>query len=1770
MGRRRNRHQSSGFGAGSGRRVKLDLWSQEDVRREDTSAAASAASARNEEVVDGVSWAVDAGDPPEVGVQPRSSHEIDGCRSSEQAVLANPLALLGQYSDDGESEEEEEDGYGKAPLAGAVPVSTAMEDVRPLSATSAGEQYERSPEKDAATNQVDDKVLKFLAELESSGLLKDDDDDDRVGWRAEEHTKSGSMQGEGKENGKACVLQTHVPLDARGAEQHGGASLRSNEAEGIPMNTECGRGGDGLGDGGSPAGAAWGEEDVADGDELESGWRAALDKATGLYYYWNTETGETTWERPSKKKKRKKKKKKRAAEMESVREEAIKEETIREEAMREEAMREETIREETITEENTGQVTMREVVKEESRMGESIRDAGEAVARDTDAQAIEEEEGEDASKMSEEAEGVMSGADAVESKGDQTADAGVEKVDAEDDGLGVLQGNGKEEVVSAGTPENTSENKPRNAEMVEATHYEEGKTDVDIAANVSTPGDVDAVVAEEEEVMEMLETVENEVDRGAKVGAEVEMDTELAEEAMEEAVGEAGGREEIEPLHEEMKPTDQDGIVAEQEGHAEQAREKDVADTGMGAIVESDGNTESEQIETNWGDDVAGKWPLLAAWGSLLLERLQKLAGSALEKLPLCVRLALEAEVRMGDCDVFAKSDAGVEFGRMFQAHHERRLQELERALVEEEAKAAREQELRAQEDIERKREARADEHEERKEKPKRNERHPMVLTEQRNAIASNAVEEREAGVDQLGGDEEARVDLAVPDDERRADQDHTDAEAKAEQGDIERKEREERFCQEREIRQARSPKESEDGAVRAASKQERVESVADELHPQEVRAVEEPEDKQAGMGAHRDGRDTVPLGAQEREEESQHKAHQDLRDTIPFEVKEPGGKSQHKACESPEDGRGLACLKEVSSREAEAVQEHRRDDREEGEISSSSDEGAAEQVPREQLEVDDNMDVTGDEEHSAAHAIGWAGLAASEGDRWKSERGCTVSGAGVDAGVQFPLGWQTFEHPEPPRSPHPLCIPPPPPSEDNWVPPPPPEHDFDATPEVPPFPPPVPMEDDDSGLDVIPEPPPDPPADSPLGSPVPAPPESPEHMMISAPPADAVAPMLPPVEIAPCTPLFPIVNPVVDHLLPSVHVPTAQLIPGAPAVLQQMLPHSPMVGHLMTSSELAAHHLVPGSIIVPDHLNAVAAVGSALTDDLSLMPEQGVSGSALTGEHASAGLLVMPEHLVGGCTLTAEHPLPGAPTTFRHLSPAPGLTLNSEQLLAGATAHELFESYPTPVLMQVLPETLPTVDGPMPALHVPSRSQADVASLSTLMPEHAHIPTIAVDPLGLPTAVEYHHGIPSPVTVPEEATGTPPASAGSSEVPVGPDNLVSIAVPVDTQAVLGQISTPEPLVTYGVLPSEHGQAPDQTYTTEATIGGAELLDHTSSASDHLFPVSTVEQEGPGLSTVPDNGVGGVADDAPSNLGLAHEPADAVPASLADNGFVGQVPEYSEYVTDWSRPEHEEQRHSDSLQQLEVTLASTPPATREDNVDNVSAAVGATEAKVKDFVFCAPATGRSALRVTTSTSVGVQTAPAVASSGLTVSVGKPKKSDKVKSKKRSHATILGSGASYANKKVSSLLSKWQAAKEEMMQREDEVSDEERALYDPDALERKREKEIEEWRRQQLASGEALENSNFQPLGGVLDWRERVKRARKAAEEEAEPAQNVPTEDNSTEEDGTQAIEETKQQPDLTALSQGLPEGWEAYWDGASQEVYYGNIVTRETSWERPC
>ncbi|KAJ4977462.1 hypothetical protein NE237_002568 [Protea cynaroides] len=174
-----------------------------------------------------------------------------------------------------------------------------------------------------------------------------------------------------------------------------------------------------------------------------------------------------------------------------------------------------------------------------------------------------------------------------------------------------------------------------------------------------------------------------------------------------------------------------------------------------------------------------------------------------------------------------------------------------------------------------------------------------------------------------------------------------------------------------------------------------------------------------------------------------------------------------------------------------------------------------------------------------------------------------------------------------------------------------------------------------------------------------------------------------------------------------------------------------------------------------------------------------------------------------------------------------------------------------------------------------------------------------------------------------------------------------------------------------------------------------------------------------------------------------------------------------------------------------------------------------------------------------------------ATSGIAASAAQSSTVSKVQSKvmRGKKRTVAVAPTLRSNKKVSSLVDKWKAVKEELYEDEE---DEPETAYE--LLEKKRRKEIEVWHAQQIASGEAKDNANFQPLGG--DWRERVRRKRARSTNEAvEAAPEVPVNE--------------KQRPDLIDLSRDLPSGWQAYWDESSKEIYYGNAVTSETTWTRP-
>lgn len=238
----------------------------------------------------------------------------------------------------------------------------------------------------------------------------------------------------------------------------------------------------------------------------------------------------------------------------------------------------------------------------------------------------------------------------------------------------------------------------------------------------------------------------------------------------------------------------------------------------------------------------------------------------------------------------------------------------------------------------------------------------------------------------------------------------------------------------------------------------------------------------------------------------------------------------------------------------------------------------------------------------------------------------------------------------------------------------------------------------------------------------------------------------------------------------------------------------------------------------------------------------------------------------------------------------------------------------------------------------------------------------------------------------------------------------------------------------------------------------------------------------------------------------------------------------------------------DSAAELNVKLGGSAVGVETDLASKgVPSTLTTTEApmlaSVKETAYAS-----STNAVTTSTAAAAAAAASASASASALLTG-AKVQTKVSRKKR---TVAVAPSLRSNKKVSSLVDKWKAAKEELNENEEE---EPKSAYE--IFEKKRQREIEVWHAKQIASGEAKDNANFQPLGG--DWRERVKRRRAQAAKAAKAAALTPPE----------APTDENKQPDLEELSKGLPSGWQVYWDGSSKQVYYGNVITSETTWTRP-
>jgi len=115
-----------------------------------------------------------------------------------------------------------------------------------------------------------------------------------------------------------------------------------------------------------------------------------------------------------------------------------------------------------------------------------------------------------------------------------------------------------------------------------------------------------------------------------------------------------------------------------------------------------------------------------------------------------------------------------------------------------------------------------------------------------------------------------------------------------------------------------------------------------------------------------------------------------------------------------------------------------------------------------------------------------------------------------------------------------------------------------------------------------------------------------------------------------------------------------------------------------------------------------------------------------------------------------------------------------------------------------------------------------------------------------------------------------------------------------------------------------------------------------------------------------------------------------------------------------------------------------------------------------------------------------------------------------------------------------------------------------------ALEAKRARELEAWRADQIRSGAgAGKNPNFVPVG---DWRTRVEaaKARDKLDEFRELRERGVGGENDKATASVNALanaSESEEKP--------LPPGWRAFFDEASGDTYYGNLQTKETSWDRP-
>ena len=129
------------------------------------------------------------------------------------------------------------------------------------------------------------------------------------------------------------------------------------------------------------------------------------------------------------------------------------------------------------------------------------------------------------------------------------------------------------------------------------------------------------------------------------------------------------------------------------------------------------------------------------------------------------------------------------------------------------------------------------------------------------------------------------------------------------------------------------------------------------------------------------------------------------------------------------------------------------------------------------------------------------------------------------------------------------------------------------------------------------------------------------------------------------------------------------------------------------------------------------------------------------------------------------------------------------------------------------------------------------------------------------------------------------------------------------------------------------------------------------------------------------------------------------------------------------------------------------------------------------------------------------------------------------------------------------------------------SDERDGAKSAEAIKAKRAQELENWRAEKIRSGaDSRTNPNFVPVG---DWRARVAAANKNAKLEDFRARQEDAAAADASKEASKPPEEPPKKPTEEEEEAPLPAGWRAFYDETSGDIYYGNVETKETTWERP-